>query len=507
MLRDSSIRVVWCETQDDILLDRIVDGGSSVEFVQVKSDTFDQLWSVAKLCDREKRKTADGKSHPMPSILEKHLSHDQGDEKSFFRLVTRRDVNGELSLLKPPFKDRKESDLVKLITDLASLVDNFTSKKGNGVDYWARQMHWDVRESLKAIENSNLIALEEYLNTALKIPLLLQNRRELYRALIEKLRDLAGSRWADGAEKKQITREHLEAWIRDYATRFPCEVHPTQQQELIYLERESIARCEARWRALGVSQNLAEHLAKTPEIGAPEPSLEKLFDKPFGWLVGDFGSGKSLTMERMFQRALLNFRANGSARVPVFLEGLRVAGQNLRKEAEDRASRIGDIATRGVVLFLDGIDGAGIEGAQDLLQQAFVLSRTWTNACVIVSSIQISSLGFKDAEVPMPALDDSSSVALINQISDRDFHSIHFLPHALHSDIHKPLFAVLFGMRLRGTHHTPISIGELLDEVSNKALKPLARNFTDARDLLIRLASLSTDKGGAPVPLLRLANR
>src|SRR5262245_36738935 len=49
---------VWCETHDDITL--IWQGLSSeeIEFVQVKSNELDQLWSIAKLCDRGKKDKA-----------------------------------------------------------------------------------------------------------------------------------------------------------------------------------------------------------------------------------------------------------------------------------------------------------------------------------------------------------------------------------------------------------------------------------------------------------------
>lgn len=61
MLRDPNLRAVWCETQDDLLLDKMVNGQLSVEFIQVKSDTLNQLWSIAKVCEREKCQTSDGK--------------------------------------------------------------------------------------------------------------------------------------------------------------------------------------------------------------------------------------------------------------------------------------------------------------------------------------------------------------------------------------------------------------------------------------------------------------
>src|SRR5208337_3120591 len=199
-------------------------------------------------------------------------------------------------------------------------------------------------------------------------------------------------------------------WMADRASRFPAVIEDRQAQELRHLERESIARCEDRWRALGVPEDLALHLANDPNVGAPSQELLGSLERPFGCLVGGFGSGKSLTAERIYQRQLLAFREEATARIPVFLEGLRVGVRNLRDEAEARARRIGDITTRGVLLLVDGIDQAGSECAIDLLRQASVLSRTWQNSSVIVTSTVMPDCGYNDAKITLSPLLDAEAV-------------------------------------------------------------------------------------------------
>src|ERR1035437_10603983 len=66
MLRDSSIRALWCETHDDLPIYKVVAGQPAVEFIQVKSDAPDQLWSVALLCGRDQQEAG-------TSILEKQI--------------------------------------------------------------------------------------------------------------------------------------------------------------------------------------------------------------------------------------------------------------------------------------------------------------------------------------------------------------------------------------------------------------------------------------------------
>ena len=58
MLEDSSLLKVHCETHDDVLLVRATDGSDMrvAEFVQVKANEPDKLWSVADLCKPKKGK-------------------------------------------------------------------------------------------------------------------------------------------------------------------------------------------------------------------------------------------------------------------------------------------------------------------------------------------------------------------------------------------------------------------------------------------------------------------
>lgn len=502
MLRDATIQAVWCETHDDLLLDRVINQQHFVEFVQVKSDSLNQLWTVARLCERESR---DNMLRQGSSIVEKQLARDRGDEQSLFRLVTFRDVHTELSLLKHATDQRNRDESDRLVVILTERLGNYVSPKQHGIHYWIRHMRWDVRESIHAIENSNLVRLDDYITTELHLPLLLRHKRDLYTDLVELMRRLAAARWADGAERKRISREEFCQWMVDRTSRFPAVIEVRQAQELGHLERESIARCDDRWRALGVPEDLALHLANDPNVGAPSHELLSSLERPFGWLVGDFGSGKSLTAERIYQRQLLVFREQATARIPVFLEGMRVGGRNLRDEAEARARQIGDITRRGILLLVDGIDQAGSESAIDLLSQASVLSRTWQNSSVIVTSTAMPVSSYEDAKITLPPLLKPTVIHLIQRISGNNIPSIHHLPQVFHTDITKPLFAVILAMQLRENQRMPDSIGELLANVANRAIQPLIRDFANARELLIRLAARSTDNGGGPVPAADIA--
>jgi hypothetical protein len=53
MLQSPTLLKVHCESHDDILLVRDLDGQRYAEFVQVKAGEIDKLWSVADLCRRD----------------------------------------------------------------------------------------------------------------------------------------------------------------------------------------------------------------------------------------------------------------------------------------------------------------------------------------------------------------------------------------------------------------------------------------------------------------------
>jgi Cap4-like dsDNA endonuclease family protein len=94
MLTNPALIEVWCETQDDMTLISQKSGHEAVEFVQVKSHEFDQLWTIAKLCEKKINER---------SILEKSLAQDRCQEECYFRIVTVRDVRSELKILTYPF--------------------------------------------------------------------------------------------------------------------------------------------------------------------------------------------------------------------------------------------------------------------------------------------------------------------------------------------------------------------------------------------------------------------
>lgn len=157
MLATNDLSDVACETHDDVLLIWKRGGIEIAEYLQVKSDQPDQLWTAAKLCEKERSTThPDGAG---TSILEKSLARDAHQEPSWFGIVTSRQIRSDLEVLTrerghehrqlsyEPFKELNDY--------VAKQIGSFESKKGSGASYWLVNARWLV------ISESDIVQLNE----------------------------------------------------------------------------------------------------------------------------------------------------------------------------------------------------------------------------------------------------------------------------------------------------------------------------------------------------------
>ncbi len=211
LLAQNSLKEVWCESQDDVTLIWDKDGQDKVEFVQVKGSELDQLWSIAKLCER---KTTDDHS-----VLERSLAYDRCCELCCFRIVTIRPVQKELKPLTYPIESpariQAQPDISDLITQVGKKVGNFKSENGNGYDFWISHIVWQEIHSLESLENENKLKLlqlvhEEYL--------LSDQLTELYRKLLVRVNIASMTRWLDDPERKKFKKKDFTEWFEQQLT-------------------------------------------------------------------------------------------------------------------------------------------------------------------------------------------------------------------------------------------------------------------------------------------------
>jgi hypothetical protein len=211
---DPNLKEVWCETQDDITLIWACGQAESVEFVQVKSNELEKLWSVAELCKREGPAIA---KRPGTSILEKSLANDRNKEASLFRIVTLRSVNNDLKALTypkdSPARTQGANGLDIVHAQVEERLPKCCSPKNNGSEYWLRNMLWEVKESEGAVKNSNLIALRTFAETIGSL-LVTDQLEELYQQLLRKAQDAACADWKVDPGRKKFIKKAFCDWLK-----------------------------------------------------------------------------------------------------------------------------------------------------------------------------------------------------------------------------------------------------------------------------------------------------
>lgn len=210
MLESDSLAEICCETHDDIVLLRTLGAshGQQAEFVQVKSNALDKLWSVADLCERKKGSKG-------TSIFEISLARDQYAEESKFRLVTLRDVNNVLEVLTFPIgangRQPGSERMKALAAELEARCPATTSAKGNGHPYWLQNCTWDVRHDERTVCNDNMRRLL-ILSSQEARGLLPDTAETLLLELRAWAKDAGAAKWEPDRSKKSISRQQLRAW-------------------------------------------------------------------------------------------------------------------------------------------------------------------------------------------------------------------------------------------------------------------------------------------------------
>lgn len=215
MIEDDTVLKVQCETLDDIVVIRRIDcATNSAEFVQVKRNDLDQLWSAAQLCKR-----TDGEAGT--SVFEKSLAKDRVKETGLFKIVTARDV---ASALKPLTYPRGHVDRA-LDTDKMSALKKEIDKRCPGAcshksadsTYWLENAIWEVAESEHAVEGKAVLWIVK-LSVAFGDALVPEQAQRVLKSLLNLVKDAADAQVKPDWDKKIITRDQALQWWHDART-------------------------------------------------------------------------------------------------------------------------------------------------------------------------------------------------------------------------------------------------------------------------------------------------
>ncbi|MEX0806589.1 MAG: dsDNA nuclease domain-containing protein [Candidatus Binatia bacterium] len=211
MLLSKNLVAVWCETLDDVTLIRGEVGEQEVEFVQVKGEKIEQLWSVALLCRRDGNKIGS-------SVLEKLLANDRCIEPCWFRVVTRRPPAEELRILEAPCsaeaRVRGSERMQRLCEALEAKLNSVQSANGNGPALWAERTLWEVGHSETSLQNRNLQSLGHAVDNMGRF-LVSDQREQLYEFFLLKVRKAADSDKSLDRGAGKLSQDEFAAWFTE----------------------------------------------------------------------------------------------------------------------------------------------------------------------------------------------------------------------------------------------------------------------------------------------------
>ncbi|MBB4610945.1 Hachiman antiphage defense system protein HamA [Sphingomonas yabuuchiae] len=205
MIHDSTILQLECETGDDIVLRRISEGQSVIEYVQVKTTEADTKWSIKELQARTDKKVGS-------SVCEKSLLCDKHGEIAWFRFVSTRAVISSLEpFRRPRSKRRNYTALAPLINSFSNKYKTTISKSGRTLAYWAKNMLWEVEGEEDALISRNINALLK-LSGGQGVNPSYEAMEKIYFELAQKVRTMGDKPSVDADEKIWTRQECLKWW-------------------------------------------------------------------------------------------------------------------------------------------------------------------------------------------------------------------------------------------------------------------------------------------------------
>ena len=309
---------------------------------------------------------------------------------------------------------------------------------------------------------------------------------------------------ADSAGSQQRAARHAAAFAFQFLANFGDSTKSTPSphisgEEIPRLLRESRARCIERWQGTGVSRELAAALADDSAVGVPQEDIRPSTSRPFVVLVGDFGAGKSLQTERLYQEALRRCLNDRNAPIPIHIELFPNRLPHL-SELRSRAVSLGDVESVGAAVFIERSDEGGQAHALDCLALGRRITAAWPSTTVVMPTRQMSAFADTPEVIHASLLSKTEACALVSRVSGYPFREQDRWRWSgtLEGALRRPLFAILVGLYLQTEREQNeyLSAGELIGRVVTQALQRNRRDLTDAERLLSKLGVESVDAAG-----------
>lgn len=273
---------------------------------------------------------------------------------------------------------------------------------------------------------------------------------------------------------------------------------------LIKLKTESRARCMRRWQALGLTRDEAREFADDSAIGSILWEYETTFEQPIVVLTAEMGTGKSLILERLYQRALERSVTQPNAPIPIYVEEASKCDNgklvDYLNKITNEFKALGDIEKQGMAIFVDEVDNLGPQSVNNLLRDSWKIVNRQQNSTVTLASRPLPVFSRIEGEVILSSMSEEEAKSLVARIANIDTIWLGHWPRSIQDSVRRPLFALLLGTYLRnGQNSQLLSVGELIDDLVRRAFSYREDNDRNAQDLLERLAVLCIERSGTKV--------
>ena len=268
---------------------------------------------------------------------------------------------------------------------------------------------------------------------------------------------------------------------------------PARRQKLLQDIRLSVSRCKEPLLSLGVEESVADEMANERELGnvLETPAIGAFT------VVGEQGSGKSLAVERLFQRTAGDAAEDSSQPFPIFVRARDLTGP-LSKYIAESLHGYTDPYNPRVLFIIDGVDELGPSRATDILRQIAAYVDANSEATVIATTRALPGISVTDQQTKLEALEDKESRSLMEKVLGRPIEArdMHLWPQSIREARRIPLFAVMIGALLRDQPDLSFaSSGQVIGQVADQLLRHEEDNPEELDRLLQLLAFKAVESG------------
>lgn len=302
-------------------------------------------------------------------------------------------------------------------------------------------------------------------------------------------------------ENRIVRRFFGEEWERAFCTysdltrtvdRNSSHTRKIMLDYLSRAEEASLDRLVSRWLATGIGDGIALELAGDRDVGAYPTLLEAVRTPGFHLVSGDFGSGKSVTAERVHQLDIRDCRDGDLDFIPVRTEA-RAIKESVEEFCQEIRSSLSIDPATPVRLVIDGLDEAGPVRAHEILASARAYCLIRTTCRILATSRHGVAAPQADYLQPQPILSLDEADALITRVAGVR-HFSYGRSEAVLDAVRRPLFALIAASLTRSGRDLPRSAGGFLDELVNQALAIHGYSIHDLRQPLKTLARLMVEQ-------------